>query len=90
MATCVCVCVQIKGSSSTARPSKVLEAEAEILIKAWRGSKDAGMMLVPDRESLGRLTAGELRAASKTFAETTSVSGDGSHPRHTALLTDQA
>ena len=51
-------------------------------------AKEAGIANTPDRKALPRAQPHELRAASLLFPCGTSLSLDGFHPRHFALLSD--
>ena len=79
--------VQI-GSSWSARPSAMLEGEAARLSRLWQTSSSLLKPFAPEGPSLPRLSANDIREASRSFPAKTAQTFDGFHPRHLSLLTD--
>jgi hypothetical protein len=73
-----------------AEPSAVLNGQRDKYGRAWAANEDVGRYSWPDRQSLPRLKAAELREASLSFKKSTAIAYDGIHCRHYAMLCDAA
>ena len=74
----------------TAAPDAVLLHEVNTLRKHWQISDCPAVAIVPDRCHLPPASTEELRRVSRCFSHGTSCSLDGMHPRHPAMLCDDA
>ncbi len=74
----------------TASPAQLLETQRDKYAQAWLADSDCGHYLWPSRQALPRLSASELREASRLFKKRTAVAYDGIHCRHYSLLCDGA
>ena len=80
---------QKRPAGINADAAAVLGREAKIFSEKWQcGEEPAAWVL--DRGDLGRLAPKTLRATAKEFSEATSDSPEGLHPRHFALVCDDA
>ena len=78
-----------KASVVSADPRLLLEAEVDRFCTPWTAEDHAECVVVPDRDSLPRAPAVDIRAAAFSFPEATSQSLDGTHPRQLGLLSDE-
>ncbi len=74
----------------SADPSAILEGIRAAYATKWQAAQRQTRYAWREREALARLLPDELRAASLAFAKGTASTFDGLHPRHFALLSDQA
>ena len=80
--------VAFEGKPSNTEAA-VLQAEASKLARLWQSTEIPGAVLCPDRLAHPLAPIAKIRAASNAFSSSTSVAGDGFHPTHFALLSDQ-
>ena len=70
---------------------EMVDEDADALAECWDASCDPAPFACPRfREAGPRLTPEELRQASKSFPDHTSIAGDGFHPKHFRMLPDEA
>ncbi len=74
----------------SADPNLLLEAIRSAYAAKWQAAERQTRYAWREREALTRLQPDELRAASLAFSKRTASTFDGLHPRHFALLSDQA
>jgi hypothetical protein len=76
-------------SGLTAEPQALLDAEIDKYEGYWQATSQAPRVEVPDRDSLPRFTAKELRRVASTFPATTGQSLEATHPRLWRHLSDE-